>query len=136
MYRLGKIDFRKEVPNGEIIEKKEETETVVDEMLDSDIDKIIIIERLRLESENNKLIKQLRNDIKNLSKTQSDVTELKEKFISNSRFVDYLIAVYKNTNTMKSIMIFWLILSILSLIGTIYMVVKIGEFFNNFSKLY
>ena len=52
----------------------------------------------------------------NLVQKQKKFTEIDEKI-----------------NTMKGIMIFWLILTIISLIGSIYTAVKIGEVFSHLS---
>lgn len=63
---------------------------------------------------------------------QDDVEEIKGKFNTVSRFVDYVISMDKNVNTMKNIIIFWFILTIINLIGSIYIAVKISSVFRGF----
>lgn len=130
LFKLGKIDFRKEDPNGEIIEKKEVTEIVLDDIKETDIEKILLIEKLRIENENNKEIKELISEIKSFSKLQNDINDINEKIQDNSRFVNYLKEVYGNTNAMIKIMVFWLVLTILNIIGSIYLAIKILQGFN------
>ena len=128
LFKLGKIDYRKEDTNGEIVEKIEVSEIVTDEIIDIDIDKLIKIENLRLQCENNKLLNQIQMDLKNFYNIRNDVDDIKKNVNRNATLVDYFSAAINKIDTMKNIMIFWLILTIISLIGSIYTAVKIGEF--------
>lgn len=135
LYKLGEIDFRKEDPNGEVIEKKEVTETVADEINEKDIDVLIKIENLRLQYENNKLLNKLQIDLKNFSNAQKDIIDINKTVKRNSNLIDYFATALNSISTIKRIMIFLLVLTIISLIGSIYTAVKIGEFIGHFERI-